>query len=136
VSAWAFVLRPIPNGSSSRFASTSCCQHELLVVPLTCHSALRQLGLFISLQRPGPISIGDMYLLLLEVPAHFCSQFVEKLPDGAVIKVAGILRENLSGKNGDRLTMTGGVTSGIGIEDFAAGEHPGQKWRTEILRFR
>lgn len=77
-----------------------------------------------------------MYLLLLEVPAHFCSQFVEKLPDGAVIKVAGILRENLSGKNGDRLTMTGGVTSGIGIEDFAAGEHPGQKWRTEILRFR
>jgi len=49
-----------------------------------------------SLQRPRPFSIGDMHLLLFESPAHFLGQFVEKLADGAVIKVAGILREDLS----------------------------------------
>ena len=68
-----------------------------------------------------------MHFLLFETSPHFCSQFVEKLPDGAVIKVAGILRENLAGEDGDRLAMAGGVTFGIGVEDFAAGDHAGEE---------
>jgi hypothetical protein len=57
-----------------------------------------------------------MHLLLFEALAHLGCQFVEQLPDRAIIKIAGVLRENLSGKNGNRLTMTWRVTSGIGVE--------------------
>ena len=64
-----------------------------------------------SLQRPRPFSIGDMHLLLFESPAHFLGQFVEKLADGAVIKVAGILREDLSGKDCYRFSMARGFSS-------------------------
>ena len=40
-----------------------------------------------------------------------------------------VLRENLSGKNGNRLTMTWRVTSGIGVEHFSSGDHAGEKRR-------
>jgi len=33
-----------------------------------------------------------MYFLLFEDPAHLAGQFVEKLSDGAVVKIAGVLR--------------------------------------------
>ena len=35
----------------------------------------------------------------------------------------------LSGKNGNRLTMTWRVTSGIGVEHFSSGDHAGEKRR-------
>src|ERR1700680_4734889 len=57
----------------------------------------------LSLQYPGSIAIGDMHLLLFEGAAHLSSQFIEKLPDGAIIKIAGVLRENLTCENGNRL---------------------------------
>ena len=63
-----------------------------------------------------------MHLLLFEALAHLGCQFVEQLPDRAIIKIAGVLRENLSGKNGNRLTMTWRVTSGIGVEHFSSGD--------------
>ena len=66
-----------------------------------------------------------MYFLLFEGPAHLSSQFIERLPDGAIIKIAGVLRENLTGEIGNRLAMACGLTSGIGIDDLAAGKHPG-----------
>jgi len=66
-----------------------------------------------------------MHLLLFEGPAHLSSQFIEKLPDRAIIKIAGVLRENLACENGNRLAMARGFTSGIGIDDLAAGKHPG-----------
>ena len=53
-----------------------------------------------------------MYFLLLEGPAHLAGQFVEKLSHGAVVKIAGVLRKNLAGKDGDRLAVTCGSTSG------------------------
>ena len=66
-----------------------------------------------------------MHLLLFEGPAHLSSQFIEKLPDGVIIKITGILRENLSCEDGNRLAMACGFTSGICIDDLAAGKHPG-----------
>jgi hypothetical protein len=63
-----------------------------------------------------------MHLLLFEALAHLGCQFVEQLPDRAIIKIARVLRENLSGKNGNRLTMTWRVTSGIGVEHFSSGD--------------
>ena len=83
-----------------------------------------RLGL-LSLQCPGPIAIGDMHLLLFEGPAHLSSQFIEKLPDRAIVEIARVLRENLACENGNRLAMACGCTSGIGIDDFASGKHPG-----------
>ncbi len=56
-----------------------------------------------------------MHLLLFEAPSHLSSQFIEKLPNGNVIKIAGVLRENFSCEYGYRLAMAGGFTSGIGI---------------------
>jgi hypothetical protein len=68
-----------------------------------------------------------VYFLLLEGSAHLAGQFVEKLSHGAVIEIAGVLRQNLAGEDGDRLAMTCGTTFRIGVDDFAAGEHTGQK---------
>jgi len=79
----------------------------------------------LSVQCPGSIAIGDMHLLLFEGAAHLSSQFIEKLPDGAIIKIAGVLRENLTCENGNRLAMARGFTSRSGIEDLAAGKQPG-----------
>src|SRR3984893_16842197 len=70
-----------------------------------------------------------MHLLLFEALARLGCQFVEQLPDRAIIKIACVLRENLSGKNGNRLTMTWRVTSGIGVEHFSSGDHAGEKRR-------
>src|ERR1700730_17368736 len=70
-----------------------------------------------------------MHLLLFEALAQLGCQFVEQLPDRAIIKIACVLRENLSGKNGNRLTMTWRVTSGIGVEHFSSGDHAGEKRR-------
>jgi hypothetical protein len=70
-----------------------------------------------------------MHLLLFEALAHLGCQFVEQLPDRAIIKIAGVLRENLSGKNGNRLTMTWRFPSGIGVEHFSSGDHAGEKRR-------
>ena len=66
-----------------------------------------------------------MHLLLFQATAHLSSQFIGKLPDGAIIEIAGVLRENLACENGNRLAMACGFTSGIGIDDLAAGKHPG-----------
>jgi hypothetical protein len=52
-----------------------------------------------------------MHLVLFEGLAHLCSQFIEKLPDGAIIKIAGVLRENLACEDGNRLAMACGFTS-------------------------
>jgi hypothetical protein len=60
-------------------------------------------------------------------PAHLAAQFVEKLAHGAVIKIAGILRENLTSEDGDRFAMACGPTFGIGIDDFTTGEHTGHE---------
>src|SRR5580700_183411 len=68
-----------------------------------------------------------MHLLLFESLAHLFSEFVEKLPDGAIIEIASILRKDLAGKDSDRLAVAGGLAASTGIDDFAAGEHPGQK---------
>src|SRR5436190_23886523 len=88
------------------------------------YAFLSQLEL-LSVQCPGSIAIGDMHLLLFEGAAHLSSQFIEKLPDGAIIKIAGVLRENLTCENGNRLAMARGFTSRSGIEDLAAGKQPG-----------
>ena len=66
-----------------------------------------------------------MHLLLFEGPAHLSSQFIEKLPDRAIVEIARVLRENLACKKGNPLAMGCGCTSGIGIDDFASGKHPG-----------
>ena len=42
-----------------------------------------------------------MHLLLFERPAHFLGQFVEQRLNGTVIKIAGILRQDFTGKDGD-----------------------------------
>ena len=39
-----------------------------------------------------------MHLLLFEGPAHLSSQFIEKLPDRAIVEIAGVLWENLAAK--------------------------------------
>jgi hypothetical protein len=75
-------------------------------------------------QRPGPVAIRDMHFFLFEGPAHLSRQFVEKVTDSAIIKIARVLREDLPGENGNRLAVACGFTSGSGIEDFAAGKHP------------
>ena len=72
-----------------------------------------------SVQVRSPLAI------CIEGPAHLSSQFIEKLADRAIIKIAGVLRENLACENGNRLAMACGRTSGIGIDDFASGKHPG-----------
>jgi hypothetical protein len=36
----------------------------------------------------GAAGVGDMHLLLFEGPAHLARQFIEKLPDGAIVKIA------------------------------------------------
>ena len=77
-----------------------------------------------------------MYFLLFERPPHLAGQFVEKLAHGAVVKIAGVLRKNLASEDGDRLAMAGGRTFGIGIDDFAAGEHTGQKRLASRRPFR
>ena len=77
-----------------------------------------------------------MYFLLFERPAHLASQFVEKLAHSAVVKIAGVLRKNLASEDGDRLAMACGPTFGIGIDNFAAGEHTGQKRLTSRRPFR
>jgi hypothetical protein len=51
-------------------------------------------------------------------------------------KIAGVLRENLSGKNSNRLTMTWRVTSGIGVEHFSSGDHAGEKRRASCGALR
>jgi hypothetical protein len=61
-----------------------------------------------------------VYFLLFEGVAHLAGQFVEKLSHGAVIKIAGVVRQNLAGEDGDRFAMACG-TFGIGIDNFAAG---------------
>ena len=48
-----------------------------------------------------------------------------ELAHGAVDQVAGVLRQNLAGEDSDRLAMAGVSAAGIGVDDFAAGEHPG-----------
>jgi hypothetical protein len=70
-----------------------------------------------------------MHLLLFEGPAHFLCELVEKLSHGGIVQIASILRENFAGEDGDRLAMAGISTAGVGIDNFAAGEHPGQKGR-------
>jgi hypothetical protein len=62
-----------------------------------------------------------MHLFLLEGSAHLSRQFIEKLTDNAVIKLARVLREDLPGENGNRLAVACGFTCGIGIEDFRRG---------------
>ena len=46
-----------------------------------------------------------MHLLLFEGPTHLLSQFIKKLPDGAVVEVAGILRQYLAREDSH---LTGG----------------------------
>jgi hypothetical protein len=75
-----------------------------------------------------------MYFLLFEGPAHLTGQFVEKLSHGAVVKIAGILRKNLAGEDSDRLAVTCGPTSGIGVDDFAAGKMPDRKGSPRAAR--
>jgi hypothetical protein len=77
-----------------------------------------------------------MHLLLFERSAHLLRQLVEKLSHGAVVEVAGILRKNLAGEDRDRLAMTGVSGSGIGIDNFAASKHPGQKRGAARRAFR
>jgi len=72
-------------------------------------------------------AVSEVNFLLLESPAHLAGQFVEEISHGAVIEIAGVLRKNLAGEYGDRLAMTCGPAFGIGVEDFSAGEHTGQK---------
>src|SRR5437588_10024877 len=119
--------------SSRRFSTTSRCglsriqqfrgsQQPFSSKPWKLGSAHLE---SLSLQCPGSIAIGDMHLLLFEGAAHLSSQFIEKLPDGAIIKIAGVLRENLTCENGNRLAMARGFTSRSGIEDLAAGKQPG-----------
>jgi hypothetical protein len=55
-----------------------------------------------------------MHLLLFEGPTHLLSQFIKKLPDGAVVKVAGILRQYLA-REDSHLPVARGFTSRIGI---------------------
>ena len=89
---------------SRRFSTTSRCglsrlqqfrgsQQPFSSKPWKLGSAHLEL---LSLQCLGSIAIGDMHLLLFEGAAHLSSQFIEKLPDGAIIKIAGVLRENLT----------------------------------------
>ena len=77
-----------------------------------------------------------MYFLLFERPAHLAGQFVEKRAHGAVVKIAGVLRKNLASEDGDRLAVACGPTFGIGIDNFAAGEHTGQKRLASRRPFR
>src|SRR5882672_262033 len=77
-----------------------------------------------------------MYFLLFERPAHLVGQLVEKLAHGAVVKITGVLRKNLASEDGDRLAMAGGPTFGIGIDNFAPGEHTGQKRLASRRPFR
>ena len=56
-----------------------------------------------------------MHLFLFQGSTHRSRQFVEKLTDSAIIEVARVLREDLSGENGNRLAVACGFTSGIGI---------------------
>jgi hypothetical protein len=74
--------------------------------------------------------------LLLEGPAHLAGQFVEEISHGAVVEVTGVLRQDLAGEDRDRLAMTSRPAFGIGVEDFAAGEHAGQKRLAAPRTFR
>jgi hypothetical protein len=48
----------------------------------------------------------------LEGSAHLSRQFIEKLTDNAVIKLARVLREDLPGENGNRLAVACGFKAG------------------------
>src|SRR5438552_934609 len=51
-------------------------------------------------------------------------------------QVASVLRKNLAGEDGDPLAMACGPIFGIGIDNFATGEHTGQKRLPSRCPFR
>src|ERR1700683_2378483 len=68
-----------------------------------------------------------MHLLLLQGPAHSLRQLLEKLSYGLVVQIAGELRKHFAREDSYRLAVPGVSAVRIGVDDFAAGEHPGQK---------
>src|SRR5438874_2814851 len=51
-------------------------------------------------------------------------------------QVASVVRKNLAGEDGDPLAMACGPIFGIGIDNFATGEHTGQKRLPSRCPFR
>jgi hypothetical protein len=70
---------------------------------------------------------GDIQFLRNHTILHARSAYEDWPGSSESGKIAGVLRENLTCENGNRLAMARGFTSRSGIEDLAAGKQPGEK---------